>query len=88
MRGKHMKKTSKTNWKKLKQMKDKDIDTSDISPLDEAFFKHAKIRLPNKKESITIRLDGALLKWFRAQGKGYQTKINAVLETYMKAHLR
>jgi uncharacterized protein (DUF4415 family) len=41
--------------------------------------------LPEPKASITIRLDREVLDWFRAQGDGYQTRINAVLKMYVKA---
>jgi uncharacterized protein (DUF4415 family) len=66
-------------------MSDEDIDTSDIPPLDETFFANAKVRLPQRKVPITIRLDPDVLSWFRSLGKGYQTHINAVLRTYMEA---
>lgn len=35
---------------------------------------------------VTIRLDGEVLEWFKSMGKGYQTKINAVLKAYKKAN--
>jgi uncharacterized protein (DUF4415 family) len=41
-----------------------------------------------KKLPLTVRLDEDVLLWFRAQGKGYQTRINAVLRSYMQAHKR
>ena len=42
--------------------------------------------MPQPKETMTIRLDADVLEWFRKQGKGYQTRINAVLRSYMRAH--
>ena len=53
-------------------------------PTDTAFWKQARVVLPRRKEAITIRLDADLLEWFR-QHKGYQTRINAVLRSYMRA---
>ena len=41
--------------------------------------------MPKKKEAITIRLDGDVLAWFRRYGQRYQTRINAVLQSYMRA---
>jgi len=38
-----------------------------------------------RKQQVTIRLDGDVLEWFRAQGKGYQTRINSLLRAYMEA---
>jgi uncharacterized protein (DUF4415 family) len=56
-----------------------------VPPLDASFFKEAELRMPRAKPVITIRLDPDLLDWFKAQGKGYQTRINAVLRMYMEA---
>jgi uncharacterized protein (DUF4415 family) len=66
-------------------MSDQDIDTSDIPELDAAMFANAEIRLPEPKESVTLRLDKDVLNWYKSQGKGYQTRINAVLRLYMNA---
>jgi uncharacterized protein (DUF4415 family) len=82
-----MNKPSKTDWKRLAQMRDKDIDTSDIPELDEAFFATATLHVPMKKP-VTIRLDADVLDWFKGQGKGYQTKINTLLRRYMESQAR
>ncbi len=84
MSGNNLSGQSKTDWARLDAMTDADIDTSDIPPLDENFFANARLRMPKRKESITIRLDADVLSWFRNMGKGYQTRINAVLRTYME----
>jgi uncharacterized protein (DUF4415 family) len=73
--------------KKFLEMSDEDIDYSDIPPLDDEFFKNAKlVKRSFKTEAISIRVDTEILEWFRshAQGKGYQTLINDVLRTYIK----
>jgi uncharacterized protein (DUF4415 family) len=54
-------------------------------PTDEAFCKDAKVVWPTPKSIVTMRLDADLLAWFRQQ-RGYQTRINAILRAYMKAH--
>jgi len=75
-------------------MTDEDIrkaiaEDPDAAPeLDEDFWKNAVIVRVTKKLPMTVRLDEDLLAWFRAQGKGYQTRINAVLRSYMQAHKR
>lgn len=46
MNGRNLKKPSQTDWNRIDQMTDEDIDTSDIPPLDDAFFAQAKWRLP------------------------------------------
>lgn len=86
MNAKPSKKRSKTNWDKVKAKTDSDIDISDIPELDPEFFKSAELHMPATKTSITVRLDKDVLEWYRRQGKGYQTRINAVLRSYMEAH--
>jgi len=73
--------------KKFLTMSDEDIDYSDIPPLDDEFFKNAKlVKRSPKTEQISIRVETEILEWFRshAQEKGYQTLINDVLRTYVK----
>ncbi len=82
---KNTKKKSKTDWKRLKQTKDKEIDLSDIPELGNSFFKKATLRLPEAKSTITIRLDKDVLTWLKSRGKGYQTRINAILRMFMEA---
>jgi len=77
---------SQTDWERVEALTDDEIDTSDIPPLDDDFFAHAELRLPEPKQVVTIRLDKDVLEWFRAQGKGYQTRMNAVLRRYMEVH--
>lgn len=77
--------SSLTDWEWVDALTDEEIDTSDIPPLDESFFANATLRLPKAKQTVTVRLDADVLEWFRSQGKGYQTRINAVLRLYMEA---
>lgn len=61
------------------------IDTSDIPPLDEAFWCNA-VRNPfykPVKAQLTVRIDADVLAWLRAAGSGYQTKLNAILRQAM-----
>jgi uncharacterized protein (DUF4415 family) len=79
-----------TDWKRVRAMSDAHVrrgiaEDSEARPTDASFWKRARVVLPASKETITIRLDADLLKWLRKQ-KGYQTRINAVLRTYMQAH--
>lgn len=67
-------------------MADKDIDYSDIPELGKDFFRHATLVLPEPKATVTMRVDRKVLDWFKAQGRGYQTRINALLRAYMEAH--
>ncbi|HDS1737979.1 TPA: hypothetical protein QEM55_005070 [Pseudomonas putida] len=49
-------KPSRTEWSRLAQLKDGEIDTTDISALTEKFFRQAELRLPFK-QAVTIQLD-------------------------------
>lgn len=43
---------------------------------------------PRRKGHMTLRIDSDVLDWFRAQGKGYQSRINAILRRYFEQHTR
>jgi uncharacterized protein (DUF4415 family) len=86
MSAQDLKKPSETNWARLSEMTDEEIDTSDIPPLDETFFANARLRMPEKKVSITLDVDADVLEWFRAQGEDFQHRINAALKIYAEAH--
>jgi uncharacterized protein (DUF4415 family) len=85
MNVKDSKKKSGTDWQFLQNATDDDIDFSDIPPLGPNFWKKAVVRMPQKKESLTLRLDHDVLIWFRGTGRGYQTKMNAILRSYMRS---
>jgi len=79
-----------TDWEKLRRMSDAEIHEAvasdpDIAPTDEDFWKTAEVVLPRRKEVVTLRLDADVLEWFRRE-RGYQTRINAILQAYMKTH--
>ena len=75
----------KTDLKRLRQMRDADIDDSDIPKLDKSFWKNAKLTMPEPKDRLTIRVDRDVVEWLKRAGSGYQTRINAILRSYMKA---
>jgi uncharacterized protein (DUF4415 family) len=59
----------------------------DAAPeLGEEWFAKAVLVYPDRKTLVSLRLDPEVLVWFKRQGKGYQTRINAVLRAYVKAH--
>ena len=65
-------------------MREGEIDTSDIPPtLDWSKAVVGKFYRPIKKP-LTIRLDADVLAWLKGQGKGYQTRINALLRSAME----
>ena len=69
----------------LKRMRDSDIDMTDIPRIsDWSKAVVGKFYRPIKKP-LTIRLDADVLAWLKGQGKGYQTRINALLRTAMES---
>jgi uncharacterized protein (DUF4415 family) len=69
----------------LAALPDDRVDTSEIPPLSEDFWKNA-VRNPfyrPVKKQLTVRVDADVLAWLRLAGKGYQTKLNAILRRAM-----
>jgi uncharacterized protein (DUF4415 family) len=61
------------------------IDYSDIPPLGNEFFSKATQAWLPTKQQLTIRLDTDVLKWLKANGRGYQTRINRILRAAMES---
>jgi uncharacterized protein (DUF4415 family) len=70
----------------IAKLSDSEIDFSDIPELDETFWNRARVVYPEgSKTQLTVRFDSDLVDWFKADGKGYQTRMNAVLRAYVEA---
>ncbi len=77
---------SRKRLKEIEAIRDKDIDYSGIPETDEAFWQKAEWIEPDRTEHVTLRIKKSVLDHFKAGGKkGYQTRINAVLESYVRA---
>jgi uncharacterized protein (DUF4415 family) len=68
----------------LAALPDDAIDTSDIPELGDEFFRNARLVMPPGKRQVTLRIDADVLEWFRSRGKGYQSRMNAVLRAYVE----
>ncbi len=71
----------------LRRVTDREIATTspaELADLPEDFWDDAELVLPGPKEAISLRVDQDVLEWFRAQGPRYQSRMNAVLRTYMQ----
>ena len=75
-----------SDLKRVDALRDEDIDYSGIPELDADFFRKARVVVPPRKQQLTIRLDSDVLAWLKGQGKGYQSRINAILRAYYDAH--
>ena len=78
--------SSETNWERVDQMTDDEIDTSDVPILDEDFFANARMRLPEGKVSILMSIDAEVFEWFKSQGPEYQNLINTALRSFAETH--
>src|ERR1700680_2160701 len=74
-----------TDFKRLRALRDSEIDFSEIPKLGKSFWASAKLALPEPKDRLTIRVDHDVVQWLKKHGKGYQTRINAILRSYMEA---
>jgi uncharacterized protein (DUF4415 family) len=82
---------SKTDWKRVNAMSQREVER--MADRDEGELPHdwestVTVGLPPPKQDIHIRLDGDVLEWFKAHGKGYQTRINAVLRAFVQTRAR
>lgn len=59
-----------------------DPDAGVIPP---GFWDNAKVLLPETKQQITLRLDPDVIRFFKRTGKGYQSRMGAVLKSYVEA---
>lgn len=80
----------KAELQALMDKPDDEIDVSDIPPLTEAFWQNAVRGRFYKpiKTSTTVRIDSDVLAWLKSQGKGYQTRLNAILRQAMLVSLK
>jgi uncharacterized protein (DUF4415 family) len=73
-------------------MGDEKFELSDMTVLTPEMFANAVVLHGLKREAnkavMTIRVDQDVLTWFKAQGRGYQTRINSLLRAYMEASLK
>ncbi|MEX1256752.1 MAG: BrnA antitoxin family protein [Gemmatimonadota bacterium] len=78
----------RADLRRLRNLAETEIaDTSppELANLPEDFWEDAEVVIPVPKESISIRVDSDVLAWFRKGGSGYQTRMNAVLRSYVSA---
>jgi uncharacterized protein (DUF4415 family) len=85
-------KASKTNFKRVRAMTDRDIKlTAEHPELDVNHIARVIVRRGLKpvppKASVSLRIDADVLEWFKMRGSGYQTRINAVLRAFKEATL-
>ncbi|MGQ0675779.1 MAG: BrnA antitoxin family protein [Rhodospirillales bacterium] len=83
---------SLTDWKRVDALTDADIaeairNDPDTEEFGRDFWKDAWVEWPSGKATITMTIDRDVLAFFRKGGRGYQTRINAVLRSFMRSKL-
>lgn len=87
---------SKTDWHRVAALTDAEVEAAaqadtEAPPPDDQFWRTARIVMPEPraaKRHQGMRLDAEVIDWFKAQGPGWQTRMNAVLKSYVDAHKR
>ena len=82
---------SRSDWEAAQRMPQAEIERladAEDGPLPEGWESTVEIGLPARKQAVHMRLDADVLEWFRAHGPGYQTRINAVLRSFVQARQR
>jgi uncharacterized protein (DUF4415 family) len=82
-----------TDYARLDAMTDEELtrnalEDPDAQPFTDEEWARARWVSPPGKNPVTMRIDRDVLAWFQKRGKGYQTRINAVLRAYMEAQRR
>jgi uncharacterized protein (DUF4415 family) len=79
----------RTDWERVQNLTYEEIEAS-VDFEDEGTFDWSTARadMPQPKRQLTVRLDQEVIDWFKSQGPGYQTRMNAVLRSYVNAHRR
>jgi uncharacterized protein (DUF4415 family) len=85
-------KKGKTDFARIRTLTDQEIasavaDDPDAASLDIDWSK-AELVHPTRKKPVSIRLDEDIITYFKKMGRGYQTRINAVLRSYIEHQLR
>jgi uncharacterized protein (DUF4415 family) len=76
----------RTDWQAARALSQHEVERladEEDGALAEDWESSVVIGLPPRKQAVHIRLDVDILDWFREQGPGYQTRINAVLRTFV-----
>lgn len=78
----------RTDWKRVKAMSQEEVERladEDEGRLPKGWEKTVVIGIPSPKKDIHIRLDADIVDWFKSRGRGYQTRINAVLRAFVQS---
>ena len=80
---------SQTDWARVDAMTEEELEAS-IDQAEEGEFDWSTVQvgIPGPTQQLTVRLDRDAIEWFKAQGPGYQMRMNAVLRSVVDAQKR
>ncbi|MGH2560383.1 MAG: BrnA antitoxin family protein [Thermomicrobiales bacterium] len=79
----------RTDWARVDAMTEEELEASiDHDEEGEVDWSTVQVGIPGPKQQLTVRFDQDVIDWFKAQGRGYQTRMNAVLRSYVEAQKR
>lgn len=83
----------RSDWAKVDSISEAELERliaedADEAPLPETWPEGVEVGLPRPKAHMNLRVDADVVDWFKRTGRGYQTRMNAVLRAYMESHRR
>ena len=79
----------RTDWARVDAMTEEELEASiDKDEEGEFDWSTVQVGIPGPKRQLTVRFDADVIDWFKAQGAGYQTRMNAVLRAYVDAQTK
>jgi uncharacterized protein (DUF4415 family) len=81
----------RSDWRAAEQMPQVEVERladEDEGPLPADWENTLELGIPEPAQAVHIRFDAEVLRWFKARGPGYQTRINAVLRAFVQARKR
>jgi len=83
----------RTDLEKLDRITEEEIEKAarldpDSLLLEDCDMSTLQVVMPETKKAISLRVDSDVLSYYKSLGKGYQTRMNAVLRAYMETRLR
>ncbi len=80
---------SQTDWARVDAMTEEELEASiDHDEEGEFDWSTVQVGIPGPKQQLTVRFDADVVEWFKAQGAGYQTRMNAVLRSFVDAQTK
>ncbi len=79
---------SRSDWQAAERLSQAEVELlaeEDDGPLPKGWETTVETGVPEPATPVHIRLDSGVLRWFKANGPGYQTRINAVLRAFVRA---